>query len=398
MINFEIVATLQSLVARASWSRIGADSLARHVPRQVRRAASARASVRLVSRSRSRASLYAAGTRPYRTEHIPPAAHPARHPIRDTDWHSLICLPCFLPLMRGPYQRAILHKRLGRERLACSPKQARAAQTENYVVTPLRKRTLEGAVYTRNAKIEALLAELERLPPADLVARCLIQERSDPGYVPSECVLYLVRATRADNSDVHFERFYKILIARVLSALPKAETLGGGLVRVSQTKSRIRDAASGRFVGLLAADRRAYSEKLDYFEVRFDGAVANLRRDAQDQAWREEKRSAPLEFDSETNEPSVDVEKAAGSYDPFGGGEFGNADYRSRMDTAIDRLPPEQIRIIEMLRQGFHIDSKDPEAMTIAKALGKSEKTIRLHRDRAFATLRAALSPEKDHE
>jgi DNA-directed RNA polymerase specialized sigma24 family protein len=32
--------------------------------------------------------------------------------------------------------------------------------------------------------------------------------------------------------------------------------------------------------------------------------------------------------------------------------------------------------------------------MTIAKALGKSEKTIRTHRDRALAALRAALSSE----
>jgi DNA-directed RNA polymerase specialized sigma24 family protein len=51
-----------------------------------------------------------------------------------------------------------------------------------------------------------------------------------------------------------------------------------------------------------------------------------------------------------------------------------------------------------MLRQGFPIDSKDPQAMTVAKALGKSEKTIRLHRDRAFAALRAALSQENDHD
>jgi DNA-binding NarL/FixJ family response regulator len=47
---------------------------------------------------------------------------------------------------------------------------------------------------------------------------------------------------------------------------------------------------------------------------------------------------------------------------------------------------------------GFPIDSKDPEAMTIAKALKKSEKTIRLHRDRAFAALRAALSTENDDD
>jgi hypothetical protein len=52
---------------------------------------------------------------------------------------------------------------------------------------------------------------LEVLPRADLVARCTIRQRSDPAYVPSGCLLYFVRASRADNSDAHFERLYKIL-------------------------------------------------------------------------------------------------------------------------------------------------------------------------------------------
>ena len=61
------------------------------------------------------------------------------------------------------------------------------------------------------------------------------------------------------------------------------------------------------------------------------------------------------------------------------------------MDAAIEGLPPDQIRIIEMLRQGIPIDSKEAGAVTIAKALGKSEKTIRTHRDKALAALRATM-------
>ncbi len=72
-------------------------------------------------------------------------------------------------------------------------------------------------------------------------------------------------------------------------------------IRVSQTKSRIREIAFDRFVAALAADRQDYSETLDHFEVRFDGAVANLRRDAQDAAWREENRTTTIEHDPETN-------------------------------------------------------------------------------------------------
>jgi DNA-binding CsgD family transcriptional regulator len=51
-----------------------------------------------------------------------------------------------------------------------------------------------------------------------------------------------------------------------------------------------------------------------------------------------------------------------------------------------------QQRIIEMLRQGVQIDSNDPGTVTISKSLGKSEKTIRNHRDMAFSRIRMLIT------
>jgi len=261
---------------------------------------------------------------------------------------------------------------------------------EDGLVTPLRKLTLDGKLYTRDAKIEARLAELEGLSLEELVVRCSIQKRDDPNYIPSECLVYFVRATHSDSNMAGFELLYKILAERVLRSLPRAESADGKTA--SMTKTIIRDKVFDRFIELLSRDRSEYSEKLDYFEVRFDGALANLRRDAQKQAWRDENRSVSIECDEETGELTEEVERAAGSFDPFGQSEIDDPDYRSQLDVAIDTLPPEQMRIIEMLRKGIPIDSKDTDAVTIAKVLGKSEKTIRTHRDKAFAALRAAMS------
>lgn len=258
------------------------------------------------------------------------------------------------------------------------------------MVTPLRKKTLAGESYTRDPKIEAKLVELEGLSRDELVARFQIRRRDDSGYMPSECLVYFVRACRADNSTTGFDRLYKILAERVLRSLPQAGNFDGKTA--SLTKSNISEKVFGRFVELLSADRSEYSEKLDYFEVRFDGALASLRRDAQEQAWRDENRSAPLEFDEETGDLSDEVERAAGSFDLFSAPEIDGSDYRLRLDAAIDALPPDQIRIIEMLRKGIPIDSKEAGAVTIAKALGKSEKTIRTHRDKALAALRVTMS------
>ncbi len=262
------------------------------------------------------------------------------------------------------------------------------------MINPLRKRTSDGALYTRDARLAAKLVELDALSRDELVERCKILRRDDPLYVPSECLLYFVRSLRQDNSEAYFERLYKLLVGRLLRGLPKPDTSDGSTT--SATKERIRDKVFGRFVELLASDRAAYSEKLDYFELRFDGALASLRRDAQEQAWRDENRQTALEFDEETGEPSIEVEKAVGSFDPFVNADFADLDYRSRLDAAIDGLPLEQIRIITMIRAEIPIDSKDPAAVTIARELKRSEKTIRLQRDKAIATLRRILSGEDE--
>ena len=257
------------------------------------------------------------------------------------------------------------------------------------MIPPLRKRTLDGKLYKRDSKIEAKLVELASLSRYDLVARCKIQRCDDPGYIPSECLLHFARASRKDDSDTHFEQLYKSLTERVWRRLPKAENADGETL--SLTKSRIRENAFDRFVILLSEDRSAYCERLDFFEVRFDGAMANLRRDVQEQAWREENRSATLGYDDETGELSVEVEQAAGSFDPFDNSDLDSNAYRFRLDAAIDNLPLLQRRIIEMIRQDIPIASKDPDAVSIAKALNKSEKTIRTHRDKAYIALRTAL-------
>lgn len=261
-------------------------------------------------------------------------------------------------------------------------------------ITLLRKTSLQGKLYTRVKSIEAQLHELQALSREELVSRCSIQQRNDPHYVPSECLLYFVRACRAEQSEVHFEQLYRILAERVLRRLPSGESAYGDKLYLSD--SLIRDKAFGRFVDMLALDRTSYCEQLDFYEIRFDSALRKLCIDAQRQIRRDEKGTEPLELDEETGEPSPEVEKAARNFDPFDAAEFDGEDYRSRLNAAINSLPAGQRAIIEMMRKGIPIDSKDPAAVTIAKTLGKSEKTIRTHRDKALASLRAALKREED--
>lgn len=257
------------------------------------------------------------------------------------------------------------------------------------MIAPLTKEKGDGSLYTRPEDIEKKLHALANLPRDELLARAQIRARTDPGYVPSECLLYFVRASRNDNSDAWFEQLYKLLSERVERALPAAEDHDGATA--SLMAETIHNDAFGRFVKLLAEDRQTPADKLDFFEVRFNLGIKRLRLDAQEKAWREGKRSATLE-DEESGELRAEVETAAGAFDPT---EFDAIDdplFMERLEAAIDALPEEQSRTLHMLRLGFPIDSDEPDAMTIAKALGKTGRTISNYRDRAIKSLRVLFT------
>jgi DNA-binding CsgD family transcriptional regulator len=254
------------------------------------------------------------------------------------------------------------------------------------VVTPLQKKNRQGKLYRRSPEVEGILHGLARLPYDEVVRRCSIRDWEGEGYVPSECLVYLFRSGRGAAPNAFQAAIFKLLQTRLLKRFVPA-----GSASDTMTKSSIREKVYYEFIQMLARDRSDYEERLDYYEVRFDGAVANLRKDAQDKYWKEEGRRALLEVDEESGEFTREVREALGDFDPFAASNIQILDYRLRLDAAIDSLSPEQRRIVQMIGQEIPIHSNDPSATTIAKALGKSEKMIRIYRDRAFARLRAIL-------
>jgi hypothetical protein len=254
------------------------------------------------------------------------------------------------------------------------------------LVVPLRKQTLQGKPYVRRPEVESEIGELLALPESAMLTRCAIG-RGRPGFVSTEAILHVLRGRRGQGDNSAVMHLFRLLSERVLRALPRAE----GPVWVSLSTEQIRERAYDRFTDLLLADRKAYDDRLDYYEINFNGALAALRKTAQKQVWRDENRSTPLDVSDEEGEPSAEVEEAVGTYDPLSAEALDDARYRSRLDAAIDDLPPLQSRIVEMLRQGIPIASNDPTVVTISRVLGKVEKTIRNQRDKAYARLRIVL-------
>ena len=148
------------------------------------------------------------------------------------------------------------------------------------MAVPLRK-LKDGVLYQRRLLIENAIDDLVEVSRSDRVERCKITDPSDPGYIPTECLLHLIRGCRSDNSDHFFARMFRTLRQRVLARLPSPVIKGGGEGKslVSQRNIRINEYVIDRFQGMLVQDRAGYDERLDYYEVNFDAALATLRLD-----------------------------------------------------------------------------------------------------------------------
>lgn len=259
---------------------------------------------------------------------------------------------------------------------------------------PLTKRTEDGSLYRRPAEIEAALERVLALGRDEVLAAVAVQDRKHPEYIPSECLLHLVRKAASDNNERHFERLYVALMRRVDRALPRAEYRKGDDVGVDSTRNQIRTQVRDRFEELLVRDRQGGDDRLDLYEARFNFSLARLRATAREKAWREAARQAQLEGEGDDGELSLEVETAAGSLALPNREKWDDPLYRPRLDAAIRSLPIEQSRIIAMLRIGIPIDSKDPNVVTISKLLNCVEKTVRNRAKKAIASLQRALHLE----
>ena len=257
-------------------------------------------------------------------------------------------------------------------------------------IEPLRKTDKAGRLYIRPREITAKLEELTFLTRNEVAARCGIQEPENPKYVPSECLVYLVREHRSRASDDCSQVLYKTLLERLHKWILKPGSQFAATE--SLVEGDIRDEAVSKFLVLLGNDKNGeYQTKLDFYEVRFEKSVVGLRNDAKRKWYPQANSHQPMELDQESGEPSIEFESAARGYTPFGPDELEDPDYLPKLNQAIDELPPLQKAIVVMWRAGIKIESQEPGAVTISGTLSKTPKTIAKYRDLAFATLHKKL-------
>lgn len=94
------------------------------------------------------------------------------------------------------------------------------------MAAPLRK-LKDRVLYQRRLLIENAIDDLAKVSRSDQADRCKIADPSDPDYIPTECLLHLIRGCRSDNSDHFFATIFRTLKRRLLARLPNPAIKGG---------------------------------------------------------------------------------------------------------------------------------------------------------------------------
>lgn len=260
-------------------------------------------------------------------------------------------------------------------------------------VKPLRKQTNDG-LYARLTVVESTIKDMLQLTKTDFILRVRSDDAAE--RVPSECLLYFVRRPPfAADQDVLRLLFTEIR-QRVLKAVPVPVRYIAGTYKKGESTIdlAIQEAVLDKFQQLLCQDRREYAERLDFFECRFNAAVARLRATARRDICNNSARYEPLAHHNEATEADSEVENPLAYFlDSIDSPEKDSA-YRSKIHAAINSLPLNERRVIELFLEGIPIDSAEENAMTMVKTLKCCEKTVRNRRNRAFAKLAEFLKEE----
>lgn len=259
------------------------------------------------------------------------------------------------------------------------------------MVIPLKKTTKEGEPYTRRAEIEQVLNELDGLAPDQLVDRL----RCTQHVVPFEVLIYYLGHSEIGLTEQYLNPIFIAFYSRLEAALRKTVSEAWFDHAIA-----IREEIAERVVEMIAKARASQDDKMYYWEINFNDALAKIRIDVlrkQGPARETDPliNSVPLTHEGDDgHEISPEVDIAAADFVNPNPSKLDNETFRLRLMDAINALPEDERRAVGLLLQGMQIESLDPEVMTIAKALACTDRTVRNRLKRAYEKLRTVLQED----
>lgn len=243
------------------------------------------------------------------------------------------------------------------------------------MIRPLTKHRKDGAPYARqpgiNAALEIALAQGE----ATLLQRTSIRDPRSHDYLPSECLVYLIREEmRSSKRRPILSQFLMILLQRCEAILENG--MSNRLLGVETLRAEILS----RFSVMLAEEGMGeHPGRLDFYEIRFNKAFFTFYRaiiEAEVAASR--KRRIPVSSLRIGLQQSDEEIFAMISTHGLVNESYNRSIDHELLLRAIDRLPDtERQAVILCGIMGYQQESDDPTVETAATRCGVTGKTIR---------------------
>lgn len=253
------------------------------------------------------------------------------------------------------------------------------------MVRPLTKRTVDGELYTRPSRIEGEIRTVSELSPEILQERLNVTKPGTPGYISSECLVYLIRgAIRSDDQD-QLSTVLLVLLSRCEAILVKKVS-----AELFPDAQSIREEILGQFSEMLAKDGVGENpDRLDIYESRFNLAFHSFYIDALRKEAKHSRNTVPLP-DAATKDDMEEYEDTLVRIPEIlqDCETPENVACRDELIQAIKKLPADEQNIIAHRLMGYQVESADPDEETIATRCRCSGRTIRNHLSRVAARLR----------
>ncbi len=233
-------------------------------------------------------------------------------------------------------------------------------------IKPLTKRTRQGELYIRRADAELQIEKVLTLEKPQVLEMLGVGNRKDEAdYLLDETIVYLFRETRISKDDELFNRIYIELNRRIWKLFLK--------FRASfKNKSDFEDFGQKTEMAILRKLLDTDLDRADFAQVQFGSFVISEAKSV----WKQ--NLAAVKRDQEF------IETPRENDDETGANGLENLAFRDISDEqkmiireGLSKLSMEYQTVAAMMLDGFQIESKDENELTISKHLGVSSRTIR---------------------
>lgn len=240
-----------------------------------------------------------------------------------------------------------------------------ASETDSAEVKKLTKRKQEtGEFYTRRADAERQIENILWLETEEILALLKNKQRETDNYFLDETIVYLLRDANIDNN--FREDLYLELNRRLWKLLKKFH-------KNFNNQADFEDFGQKIELAILRKIFDYATNSADYMEVNFGDFVIKTAK----VVWRGELVKINKDKDLFYTQREDDEEDYVDSLENNLESNEMPTDYNLMLKEGLSKLPPHIMTVAELMLDGWQVESKNENELTISKKLKVSSRTIR---------------------